>query len=58
MEAGFDLKAVPSVFLGGGSAILKRHVRPQDGICRGVYLTDVHVNAAGYERLAGQMWKR
>ena len=58
MEAGFDLKAVPSVFMGGGSAILKRHVRPQDGICRGAYLTDVHVNAAGYERLVGQMSKR
>lgn len=58
MEAGFDLKAIPSVFMGGGSAILKRHVRPQDGICRGIYLTDVHVNAAGYERLAGQMSKR
>ena len=29
-EAGFDLKAVPSDFMGGGSAIMKRHVTPQD----------------------------
>lgn len=29
-EAGFDLKAVPSVFMGGGSSIMKRHVTPQD----------------------------
>lgn len=58
MEAGFDLKAIPCVFMGGGSAILKRNVKPQDGICREIYLTDVHANAAGYERLVGQMSKR
>lgn len=54
-EAGFDLKAVPSVFMGGGSAIMKRHVTPQDGLCKGVFITDVHANAAGYERIVGQM---
>lgn len=58
MEAGFDLKAIPCVFMGGGASILKRHVKPQDGICREIYLTDVHANAAGYERLVGQMSKR
>ena len=47
MEAGFDLRAIPSVFMGGGAAILKRHVKPQDGLCRTIYLTDVHANAAG-----------
>ncbi len=54
-EAGFDLKAVPSVFVGGGSIIVKRHVTPQDGLCRGIFLTDVHANAAGYERIVEQM---
>ena len=54
-EAGFDLKAVPSVFMGGGSAIMKRHVTPQDGLCKGVFITDVHANAAGYERIVGQI---
>lgn len=58
MEAGFDLKAIPSIFMGGGAAILKRHVKPQDGLCRAFYLTDVHANAAGYERLVGQMSKQ
>lgn len=56
-EAGFDLKAVPSVFMGGGSAIMKRHVTPQDGLCRSVFITDVHANAAGYERIVGQYTK-
>ncbi len=58
MEAGFDLKAIPSVFMGGGSAIIKRHVAPQDGLCRQIFLTDVHANASGYERIAGQMCAR
>ena len=55
MEAGFDLRAIPCVFMGGGSAIIKRHVTPQDGLCRAFYLQDVHANAAGYERIVGQM---
>ena len=55
MEAGFDLKAIPSVIMGGGASILKRHVTPQDRLCRQIYLTDVHANASGYERIVGQM---
>jgi plasmid segregation protein ParM len=58
MEAGFDLRAIPCVFMGGGAAIVKRHVTPQDGLCRAVYLTDVNANAAGYERIVGQMSER
>lgn len=57
LEAGFDFKAIPVVFLGGGASIIERHIRPQDGLCRAVFLTDVHANAAGYERIAGQMLK-
>ena len=58
MECGFDLRAVPSVFLGGGTKIFQRFVTPQDRLCRLTALTDVHLNAAGFERLAGQMSKR
>lgn len=58
MEAGFDLRTIPCIFMGGGAAIVKRHVAPQDGIFRAVYLTDVNANAAGYERIVGQMWAR
>ena len=54
-EAGFDLRAVPSVFMGGGAAIFQRRVSEQDRLCRPIYLTDVHANAAGYERIVGQM---
>ena len=55
MEAGFDFKAMPVVFMGGGASIMERHVKPEDGLCRAIFLTDVHANAAGYERIAEQM---
>ena len=57
-EAGFDLRAVPSVFMGGGAAIFQHRVSTQDCLCRPIYLTDVHANAAGYERIVGQMCAR
>ena len=52
-ESGLDARAMPAVFLGGGAALLKRHVRATDGLCRPVILDDVCLNAKGYERLAG-----
>ena len=54
-EAGFDLRAVPSIFMGGGAAIFQHRVSTQDRLCRQIYLTDIHANAAGYERIVGQM---
>ncbi len=54
-EAGFDLRAVPSVFMGGGATIFQHRISEQDRLCRPIYLTDVHANVAGYERIVGQM---
>lgn len=56
-EAGFDLRALPAIFIGGGAGILKRNVTPQDRLCRLLALEDIHLNAAGYERICGQMVK-
>ena len=55
MEAGFDLKAMPVVMLGGGAAMGKRSVTPQDSLCRAIALPDDRVNAEGYERILGQL---
>lgn len=55
MEAGFDLKAIPVVMLGGGAAVVKRNVTPQDGLCRVFALLDDKVNAEGFERILGQL---
>lgn len=54
-ESGLDTRAMPAVFLGGGAAILKRHVGATDGLCRPFILDDVCLNAKGYERLVGQL---
>ena len=54
-ESGLDTRAMPAIFLGGGAALLKRHVSATDGLCRPLILDDVCLNAKGYERLVGQM---
>ena len=46
---------MPAVFLGGGAALLKRHVAAVDGLCRPVILDDVSLNAKGYEWLTERM---
>ena len=54
-ESGLDTRAMPTIFLGGGAALLKRHVTATDGLCRPLILDDVCMNAKGYERLVGQL---
>ena len=54
-ESGLDTRAMPTIFLGGGAALLKRHVGAVEGLCRPFILDDVCLNAKGYERLVGQM---
>ena len=54
-ESGLDVRAMPAIFLGGGAALLKRHVAPGAGLCRPIILDDVCLNAKGYERLVGEL---
>jgi plasmid segregation protein ParM len=56
-ESGLDVRAMPAIFLGGGAALMKRHVTAVDSLCRPIILDDVCLNAKGYERLAGQLSK-
>ena len=55
MESGLDVRAMPTIFLGGGAALLKRHVSATEGLCRPLLLDDVSLNAKGYERLTARM---
>jgi len=55
MECGLDTRAMPTVFLGGGAALLKRRIPPTNALCQPFILDDVCLNAKGYERLVGQM---
>ena len=41
--------------LGGGAAVVKRNVAPQDGLCRVFALLDDRVNAEGFERILGRL---
>ena len=55
MESGLDVRAMPAIFLGGGAALLKRHVTATESLCRPLILDDVCLNAMGYERLVERM---
>lgn len=55
MESGLDTRAMPTIFLGGGAALMKRRVSPTNALCRPFILDDVSLNAKGYERLVGQI---
>lgn len=55
MESGLDAHAMPTIFLGGGAALMKRRVTASEGLCRPLILDDVCLNAKGYERLVGQL---
>ena len=57
-ECGFDLKAIPVVFMGGGASLVRPRLSPQDGLCRVIYLDDVCVNAKAFEAVVGRMWRR
>lgn len=57
-ESGLDVRAMPAIFLGGGAALMKRHISAAEGLCRPLLLDDVCLNAKGYERLVGQILAR
>lgn len=55
LENGFDIKAVPVIFLGGGAAFMERCTQREE-ICQAQYITDIHANAKGYERIVKQAY--
>lgn len=55
LENGFDIKAVPVIFLGGGAAFMERCI-PKEAVCSVQYITDIHANAKGYEQIAKQAY--
>ena len=57
-ESGLDARAMPAIILGGGAALVQRHVSAIDGLCRALILDDVCLNAKGYERLVEQISAR
>ena len=54
-ECGLDVRAMPTVFLGGGAALMKRYAAQGTAPFNPVIFDDVCLNAKGYERLAARM---
>lgn len=55
MESGLDVRAMPTVFMGGGASLLKRYAPAAGELCRAVIFDDVCLNAKGYEALQKQL---
>lgn len=53
LENGFDIKAVPVIFLGGGALFMKRFANHK-AFCSAEFITDIHANAKGFEAIAKQ----
>ena len=51
IESGFDITAVPTIFMGGGAALVERNV-DSSLYAKMVFVKDVRANAIAYERLA------
>ncbi len=49
---------MPVIFLGGGAGLMKRHITPEDGLCRVIIMDSVSANAAGFEQAARQLLGR
>lgn len=58
MECGMDYHATPTVFLGGGAALMKRYAPSGERTARVVILDDVCLNAKAYERIARKLLHR
>ena len=53
LENGFDCKAVPIIFLGGGATFIEKVIQ-RTAFCDARFITDIHANAKGYEYIARQ----
>ncbi|MEX1377295.1 MAG: ParM/StbA family protein [Eubacteriales bacterium] len=51
LEAGFDTSAVPIIFIGGGSSLIRENIG-NNKICSMTIVDDICANAKGYEKIA------
>lgn len=50
-ECQLDLRTAPTIFVGGGSILLKKYIEPSEAIGRCAFVEDVCANTKGYELL-------
>jgi plasmid segregation protein ParM len=51
IESGFDITAIPTIYMGGGAALVERNADPAQ-YAKMVFVRDIKANAIAYERLA------
>lgn len=57
-ELQVDLRANPSIFIGGGSMLLKSYLEKSPLVVQTDFIEDCHANAIGYEMLARSQMNR
>ena len=58
MESGLDYHATPTVFLGGGAALMKRYAPSAERTARVMILDDICLNAKAYEQIVRRIHHR
>ena len=51
LESGFDIKAIPTVFLGGGAALVEKNI-DLEHYAKMEFITDINANARAFEAVA------
>jgi len=51
IEQNFDLEEDKTVFMGGGSVLLKEYILQTGKVKKPVFIDDIHANAIGYQQL-------
>ncbi|MBQ9347492.1 MAG: ParM/StbA family protein [Oscillibacter sp.] len=54
-EGGFDIRAMPVIFMGGGAVLIQRYLPPCGKRLRYMVMEDIKLNALGYEFLLNRM---
>jgi len=54
-ERDIDLRTTPSVFIGGGSLLLRQHIEGSDMVKAPLFIENTNANAVGYQMLAEKM---
>ena len=51
LESGFDISAIPTIFIGGGASLVEKNI-DQSKYAKMIFVKDIKANAIAYEKLA------
>lgn len=56
IELKYNIEVLPCIFVGGGSSVIKNYGKDYFPMAK--FMTDIHLNAIGYEKIAKNMMRR